>query len=166
MQLVEPGTPGEEIDQQTGGGCFDAPDEDRAPSPFQKSFRATSTPTNRGRKPTSPGSTPHRTVWQPYLAEVRIQRQHHRTRFNPGLETLQDIFNLKKMGQLALLLIFISIPPPRGSRTFHLTPCLESTPHSVTRFWIDRLGRGYWIEETTTHHEDQQVQWLSFHTGL
>ena len=35
VQLVEPGTPGEEIDQQTGGGRFDAPDEDRAPSPFQ-----------------------------------------------------------------------------------------------------------------------------------
>ena len=38
MQLVEPGTPGEEIDQQTGGERSDAPDEDRAPPPFQKSF--------------------------------------------------------------------------------------------------------------------------------
>ena len=38
------------------GRRSDAPDEDRAPSPFQKSFHYPSNPRNRGRKPTSPGS--------------------------------------------------------------------------------------------------------------
>ena len=47
--------------QQTGGGRCGAPDEDRAPPPFQKPFNTPSTPTNRGRKPNSPASTPHRT---------------------------------------------------------------------------------------------------------
>ena len=62
------------------------------------------------------------------------------------------------MGQLALLLLFICIPQPRGTRTFHLPPCLDTTLRSVTQPSIDRLGRGSWIEETTTHFEVQQVQ--------
>ena len=45
----------------------------------------------------------------------------------------------------------LHIPQPRVTRTFHLTPCLDTTPHSVTQSSIDWLGRGSWIEETTTH---------------
>ena len=64
-----------------------------------------------------------------------------------------------KKGQLVLLLSFIRIPQPRGTRTFHLTPCLDTTLHSVTQPSTDRLGRGSWmIEENTTHQEVQQVQ--------
>ena len=63
-----------EIDQQTGGGRSDAPDKDRSPPSFQEPFHAPSTPTNRGREPTSPGSTLHSMVWKPKLAEVCIQR--------------------------------------------------------------------------------------------
>ena len=95
MQLVEPGTLGEEIDQQTGGGRFDAPDEDRhenmsiavpeiLPYPINANKPGTKSDFSRV------GTTPHGVE---ALAEVRIQRQHHRTGSNPGSETLQDIFN-------------------------------------------------------------------------
>ena len=65
-QLAEPEPPGENVGQIMGGGLSDAPDEDRAPSPFQKSFHPPSTPTNRGQKTNSTGSKPHRTVWNFY----------------------------------------------------------------------------------------------------
>ena len=55
------------------------------------------------------------------------------------------------MEELALLLHFIRTPQPRGTRTFHLTPYLDTTPYSVTQPSIDWLGQGSWIEETTTH---------------
>ena len=41
------------------------PGEDRAPSPVQTYFHISTTPTPRGRKSSSPGSTPPRTVWKP-----------------------------------------------------------------------------------------------------
>ena len=42
-----------------------APGEDRIPSPDQRSFHTSSTPTNRGRKRLSSESIPPRTVWKP-----------------------------------------------------------------------------------------------------
>ena len=63
----------------------------------------------------------------------------------------QDISKIQKSVTTTLAYYIIRIPQPRGTRTFLLTPCLDTTPHSVTRPSIDRLGRGSWIEETTTH---------------
>ena len=42
-----------------------APGEDNFPSPVQKSFRTSTTPTIWGRKRRSPGSIPPRRVWEP-----------------------------------------------------------------------------------------------------
>ena len=42
-----------------------APGEDKFPSPGQKSFHISTTPTTRGRKRRSPGSIPPRRVWKP-----------------------------------------------------------------------------------------------------
>ena len=42
-----------------------APEEDWAPSPVQTSFHISTTPRPRGRKSSSPGSIPPRTVWKP-----------------------------------------------------------------------------------------------------
>ena len=69
VQLVEPETPREEIDQQRAGGV---------PTPDEKTdfFRV--------------DTTPHGVE---ALGEVRIQRQHHRTGSNPGSEILQGIYN-------------------------------------------------------------------------
>ena len=40
---------------------------DRSPSPAQKSFHVSTTPTTRGRKRRFPGSIPPRRVWKPQL---------------------------------------------------------------------------------------------------
>ena len=42
-----------------------APGEDKFPSPDQKAFHTSTTPTTRGRKRSSPRSTPPSTVWNP-----------------------------------------------------------------------------------------------------
>ena len=70
------------------------------------------------------------------------------------------------MGQLAIVLNVIRIPQPRGGRTFHLTPCLDTTPHSVIQPAVRGLGRGSWIEEATIHKEEQQIQRLFSRTVL
>ena len=55
-----------------GGSCLSgerqglaARRKDKAPSPNQRSFHTSITPTNRGRKRRSSGSIPPRTVWKP-----------------------------------------------------------------------------------------------------
>ena len=154
MQVAQPEIPKADMGQQVGGGVVDshAADEGRASSQLQKSFHTPLTLKNRARKPTSPGSASHRTVWSPELAEVRTQHQHHRTGSNLGSEIFQSVHNGQKMGQLPLYcFFFFRIPQPRVTGTFHLTPCLDATPHNVTQPAIDRLGRGSWIEETMTH---------------
>ena len=50
--------------QRRGSGRFG---EDKFPSPDQKPFHTSTTPTNRGRKRRSPESIPPRAVWKPQL---------------------------------------------------------------------------------------------------